>query len=101
VHTLTWLSIESCVMYVLWAGLSRRTDRRTAIASGVVAGECVVFAANGFHCPLTRVAESLGARSGSVTDIYLPKSVARNLPAIHVPVIALAGFLHVRNMRER
>jgi len=28
VHTLAWLSIESCVLYVLYAGLRGRTDRR-------------------------------------------------------------------------
>jgi hypothetical protein len=60
-----------------------------------------VFAGNGFRCPLTRVAERLGAEHGSVTDIYLPRWFARNLPAIHVPLIGLAGYLHVRNLRAR
>ena len=101
VHTLAWFSIEACVAYVLWAGLARRTDRRTALAGAVVVGESVVFAANGFRCPLTDLAESFGAEHGSVTDIYLPKWLAHNLPAIHVPLIVLAVFLHRRNLRER
>jgi hypothetical protein len=42
-----------------------------------------VFAGNGFRCPLTELAERYGAQSGSVTDIYLPKRVAHNMPAIH------------------
>jgi len=67
--------------YVLWAGFARRSDRRAAIAAGVVAGETLLFAANGFRCPLTQVAESLGAERGSVTDIFLPKWFAHNLPA--------------------
>ena len=46
----------------------------------VVGGECLVFAANGFHCPLTRLADAAGAASGSVTDIYPPAWFARNLP---------------------
>ena len=58
-----------------------------------------MFAANGFHCPLTGVAESLGAEDGSVTDIFLPMWFAKRLPAIHLPLIALAGYLHVRNVR--
>jgi hypothetical protein len=99
-HTATWLSIELCVVYVVVAGLRKRSDRRAAIAGAIVAGECLVFAANGFRCPLTQVAESLGAQSGSVTDIYLPPWLARNLPGIHVPVIALATYLHVRNVRR-
>jgi hypothetical protein len=50
----------------------------------VVAGECLVFAANGVGCPLTRLAEDAGAASGSVTDINLPTWLARSLPAIDV-----------------
>jgi hypothetical protein len=88
-------------MYVLWAGLRRRSDRRAAIAAGVVATESLVFAANGFRCPLTELAQRVGAEQGSVTDIYLPRWLAHNLPAIHVPLIALAGYLHGRNLRQR
>jgi Family of unknown function (DUF6544) len=99
-HTLIWFSIESCMAYVLWAGFTRRSDRRAVVAAGVVAGETVVFAANGFRCPLSRVAERIGAKSGSVTDIYLPRWFAGNLPAIHLPLIVLAGYLHARNLRE-
>lgn len=101
VHTLAWFSIEACMMYVLYAGFSRRSDRRAGIAAGMVAAESLIFAGNGFRCPLTAVAERLGAERGSVTDIYLPRWFARNLPAIHVPLIVLAGLLHVRNLRAR
>jgi hypothetical protein len=58
--------------------------------------ETLVFAGNGFRCPLTQVAERLGAERGSVTDIYLPRWFARNLPAIYVPLIGLAGFHQAR-----
>jgi len=101
VHTLAWFSIESCMLYVLYAGFARRSDRRAAIAAGVVAGESLVYTANGFRCPLTGVAEHLGAQRGSVTDLYLPQWLARNLPAIHAPLIVLAAFLHGRNLRQR
>ena len=101
IHTLAWFSIEACMAYVLYAGFARRSDRRAGIAAGVVAAETLVFAGNGFRCPLTQVAERLGAERGSVTDIYLPRWFARNLPAIHVPLIALAAFLHARNLRTR
>ncbi len=99
VHTLVWFSIESCMVYVLWAGITRQSDRRAGSAAAVVAGESLVFAANGFRCPLTQIAERAGAERGSVTDIYLPRWFAHNLPAIHVPLIVLAGYLHTRNLR--
>jgi hypothetical protein len=70
VHTLAWLSIESCVGYVLYTGLFGRSDR-------------------------------LGAEHGSVTDIYLPAWFARSLPAIHVPLVTAAVYLHARNLQAR
>lgn len=100
VHTLAWLSIESCVLYVLYAGFAGRTDKRVAIAGTIVGGEALVFAANGFRCPLTEVAERYGAESGSVTDIYLPRWFAHNLPAIHTPLLVLMAYLHARNLRR-
>jgi hypothetical protein len=99
VHTVAWFSIESCLVYVLWSGFTRRSDRRAGIAAAVVASESVVFAANGFRCPLTEIAERVGAERGSVTDIFLPQWFARNLPGIHVPLIVLAAYLHVRNLQ--
>jgi hypothetical protein len=99
-HTLAWASIESCVLYVLYAGLRGRTDRRAGIAGTIVAGEVLVFAGNGFRCPLTELAERYGAQSGSVTDIYLPKWFAHNMPAIHAPLLVLMTYLHARNLRR-
>jgi hypothetical protein len=88
------------VLYVLYAGLRGRTGRRVGIAGGIVAGEVLVFAGNGFRCPLTELAERYGAPSGSVTDIYLPKWFAHNMPAIHTPLLALMIYLHARNLRR-
>ena len=97
-HTLAWLSIESCVAYVLWAGFAGRPCRRAGMAAAVVAGETLVFAGNGCRCPLTGLAERYGAAHGPVTDIYLPKWLARNLPAIHAPLLILMACLHARNL---
>jgi hypothetical protein len=101
IHTLAWFSIEACVVYLLFAGFAGRTDRRAAVAAAVVGGESLLFAANGFRCPLTDVAESLGAEDGSVTDIFLPRWFAHNLPAIHVPLLLLMAYLHGRNLRRQ
>ncbi len=100
IHTAAWFSIESCMLYVLYAGFKGQSDQRAAIAAGVVAAETLVFAGNGFRCPLTDVADHLGAEQASVTDIYLPRWFAHNLPAIHVPLILLAAFLHGKNIRR-
>jgi hypothetical protein len=100
VHTLIWCSIESCMAYVLYTGLVGRSDRRVAIAGTVVAGESLVFLANGARCPLTQYAERLGDDRAQVTDLYLPKWLAHNLPALHVPLVIAAVLLHTRNLRR-
>ena len=101
IHTLAWFSIESCMAYLLYAGFAKRSDRQAATTAAVVTGESLLFAANRWRCPLTQLAERLGAEQGSVTDIYLPDWFARNLPAIHVPLIVLAIVLHARNILRR
>lgn len=101
VHTVIWFGIESCMLYVLAAGLRHRSDRRAALAAGVVVAEMAVFLGNGARCPLTGVAERLGSDSGSVTDIFLPRWFAHALPVIHVPLVGAAIGLHWRNLRER
>jgi hypothetical protein len=63
VHTAAFFSIGSCLVYLAYSGLTRRSDRRAAIAGVVVTGEALVYAANGFRCPLTEVAERLGSKA--------------------------------------
>jgi hypothetical protein len=88
------------VLYVLYAAFTGRTDKRVGIAGAIVAGETLVFAGNGFRCPLTELAERYGAQSGSVTDIYLPRWFAHNMPAIHTPLLVLMTYLPARNLRR-
>ena len=101
VHTLAWFSIESCMMYLLYAGFRKKSDRRAAIAGAVVVGESLIFAGNGFRCPLTKVAKDLGAKRAGVTDIFLPRWFAHYLPVIHAPLLVLAAWLHGRNLRGK
>ncbi len=100
IHTLVWALVEAAMVYLLVTGVAGRTDRRTAVAGAIVGGESLVFLANGARCPLTDVAEALGADKGSVTDIYLPGWLARSLPMIHVPLVLTAVWLHVRNVKR-
>ena len=100
IHTLIWFTVEMSVGYLIWAGVRGRSDRRAGLAGAVVATESVIFLANGARCPLTGLAESLGAERGSVTDIFLPRWFARLLPVINVPLVAAAVFLHAKNLRR-
>lgn len=57
-----------------------------------------MYAANGFRCPLTDVAERLGAQHGSVADIYLPRWIESHLPFITGPIFAAALIAHAKNL---
>ena len=56
---------------------------------GFALGESAIFAFNGFRCPLRKVAEDLGAESGQVTDIFLPRPIAERIPHIFTPPLIL------------
>jgi hypothetical protein len=98
VHTIAFFSIGSCLAYFTFSALTRRSDRRAAIAGAVVTGEALVYALNGFRCPLTDLAERLGSEHGSVADIYLPRWIEAHLPEITGPIFAGAVMLHARNI---
>ena len=98
-HTIAFFSIGSCLGYFAYSSLTKRSDRRAAIAGVVVvAGEALVYALNGFRCPLTDLAERLGSEHGSVADIYLPRWIEEHLPYITGPIFAGSLMLHARNI---
>jgi len=97
-HSLAFFVIQSAICYLVYAGATGRTDRRAGIALGIAAGESLIYAGNGFRCPLTGVAEKLGAEKGSVTDIFLPGWLASNIARIYGPLIAFGVLLHARNL---
>jgi hypothetical protein len=101
VHSAAFLVIQSAIVYLLHKGLKRETDERVAVAVAIAGGESLIFAANGFRCPLTSLAEDLGAEHGQVTDIFLPKWLADNIATIYTPLLAMGLLLHVRNLRQR
>jgi hypothetical protein len=73
VHTLVFWLLSGCVLYVLFSGVADRVTPWTWLAVGAVVVESVVLAVSGWVCPLTLLAERLGARRGSVADIFLPE----------------------------
>lgn len=99
VHTAIWAIVEAAVGYLIFSGITRRTNRLVIASAVVVVAETVTFTVNGFACPLTQFAESAGADSGSVTDIYLPSWLAHNLPAVHIPLVVLILYLHRERLR--
>jgi hypothetical protein len=98
-HTAVFFVELASIGWLVLTGWHGRRDRTVAIAAGLVAAEGLVFVANSGVCPLTPLAERLGARRGSVSDIFLPDAVARTIPQWTSALVALAVVLHVRSAR--
>jgi hypothetical protein len=95
VHSAAFFSIASCIAVFTWDGMRQRPRRRAAVAAVVALVESAIFASNNQVCPLTPLAEELGAESGSVTDIYLPDWLSRRIPVIGGSVLVTGLVLHV------
>jgi hypothetical protein len=98
VHSLVFLVELGAILWLVISGVLGRRDRSTAVAAGLVAAEAAVFVANDGVCPLTPLAESLGAERGSVSDIFLPDAVARTIPIWSSALVALGLALHLRGV---
>jgi hypothetical protein len=73
VHTLIFVVLSACVLYILASGAFNHVTVWTWGAIVAIVVEGGVLAANGGKCPLTAVAERLGAADGQVADILLPR----------------------------
>ena len=101
VHSVAFLIIQSAILYLVFKGWRRESDAGAACAAAIACGETAIYAGNGFRCPLTSLAEDLGAEHGRVTDIFLPAWLANNIANIYAPLLLIALVLHGRNLRDR
>jgi hypothetical protein len=98
VHSVIFWAELGSIVWLVVTGVSGRHDRSVGLAAALVAVESAVFVANDRVCPLTPLAERYGAVSGSVSDIWLPDVVARNIPYWTIPLVVIGGALHVRRL---
>jgi hypothetical protein len=92
-HTIIFVILSGCVLYVLFSGAFNRVDLFTWIAAAAVVIEGIVLALSGWQCPLTAVAERLGAVDGSVADIFLPRWFADRLFPICTTLFVIGCIL--------
>jgi len=70
------------MIYVFFTAAFDRINELTWWAFGVVIIELLALVFNNWSCPLTDLAEHLGAEVGSVANIFFPKRLSDNLFAI-------------------
>ena len=100
IHTAIFASIAGATLLALWDGIHGSPRRRTAIAGGMVIVETAFYVSNNQVCPLTPLAEEVGAERGSVVDLFLPAWVASRIPAVAGSVAVLALALNLRALRK-
>jgi hypothetical protein len=91
-HSAIFLVNATAVLHVFCVGLTGRRSRWPTPALIAALTESAVFVANRGECPLTDLVESLGARSGRVSDIFLPRWCANRIPQIFGPLL-IVGVL--------
>jgi hypothetical protein len=82
VHTAAFALIAGCILVFTWDAIRGRSGQRSLVAAGIAITETVIYGSNNQVCPLTPLAEELGAESGTVTDIYLPRAVSDRIPML-------------------
>ena len=98
VHSGVFLVELAAILWLVATGVTGRRDRTVVVAGALVAVEAAVFVVNGGVCPLTPLAERLGSSSGGVSDIFLPRAVARTIPIWSSALVVLGLLLHLRSL---
>ena len=102
VHILLFLFLAFAASYVYICGVTGRRDRLLAISVAACAVELLVLAANRWRCPLTGLAERLGAKSGSVADLFIPHGALRYVfPAFGAVFGVGLALILVRGVRRK
>ena len=90
VHTAIYVVMASASFVLLYAGVTGAHGWWLWLAAGLVTVEIAVFASSGMRCPLTAIAEEIGATRGGVSDTFLPECMTRHTFQFFAPLILLA-----------
>ncbi len=72
-HTVIFLFMSACVVYILYAGITRTYNWHLFAAISAVFIEGLVLIIYRWQCPLTELTRKYGDTRGSVTDMFYPK----------------------------
>lgn len=101
IHTAAFVAISGAILIFTWEGIRGRRGRLAGAAASIAIAETIVYASNNQVCPLTPLAEQLGASSGSVTDLYLPAWISERIPVLGGSVLLIGFVAHLVAWRRR
>ncbi len=93
VHSVIFWWQAACLAYTLYAGITRAFNIALLVATGSIMLNGILLLLNKGRCPFTTLAEKQGAEKGSVTDIFLPGCIARNIFRVAFPLFILGLVL--------
>jgi hypothetical protein len=103
VHTLVFLIASSCIVYIVYCGLIGKLTSLLWTALWLVLAIGLIYAANGFECPLATLVHQLAGRR-DVADIYFPDWFANKImpvsAAVYVLGVVLVGWRWYRARRS-
>jgi len=85
-HSVIFWWQAACLVYLLFAGLTRTFNPFVVIAILSISLNGLLLLLNKGRCPFTTLAEKEGAGKGSITDLFLPEAVARNIFRVSFPL---------------
>lgn len=100
-HTAAFVAISAAILLFTWEGMRGRRGPVAIAAASIAVAETIVYATNNQVCPLTPLAEQLGATSGSVTDIYLPAWISKRIPMFGGSVLLIGLVAQVLTWRRQ
>ena len=101
IHTALFASIGGAIAWFVLDGLRQRPSRSGAMALAVALCETAVYVSNNQVCPLTPLAQEVGAERGSVVDIFLPEWAARRIPLVAGGALLLGLALNALALSRR
>lgn len=92
-HTIVFLVMVAAILFLLYCGLTGQISRWTGFAFALVMVEVLIYAGNGFLCPLKVWADHLTPAGQPMSDIYLPRWIADRIVVVSTPILVVACLL--------
>lgn len=101
-HSLIFFFLSVCILYILFCGITNRYTKKTSAALVLIVLEGVLLVLNDWKCPLTTLAQQLGASQADVASLFLPQWLADHIFGICTPLfIASSVLLLIRRWLTR
>lgn len=97
VHTLIFFFASGCIVYVVYCGIAGKNNRYLMVSLVIVFAVGVIYAINGFECPLATAVHHLAGRR-DVPDIFFPDWFANKIMPVSAVIYIIGVVLVARNL---